>query len=199
LYPNSSPAVCAATLGFAKIVFLTTGTYLGNLTTATQTMHGVAGGDADCQAEANAVGLPGTYKAWLSDSLGHSPSTTFNHSSVPYVMPDANLTKVADNWSQLAASATTPLSHPIASFANGSSAPLYVPVWTGTNADGTPNTSHTCINWTSTSHGDNAQAGVNAYTNHEWTDYLGAFSGYMDCGYSSGNMDQAPHLYCFQQ
>ena len=45
----------------ANVAFVTSTTYTANL-------GGIAGADAKCQARANAAGLPGTFKAWISDS-----------------------------------------------------------------------------------------------------------------------------------
>jgi hypothetical protein len=53
-----------------KKVFVTSQTYSGNL-------GGLAGADAKCQQLANAAGLTGTFKAWLSDQSGNCPATRF--------------------------------------------------------------------------------------------------------------------------
>ena len=52
-----------------KYAFVTTWQGDGNI-------GGLAAADAICQTEAEEAELPGTYKAWLSDS-GNSPSTRF--------------------------------------------------------------------------------------------------------------------------
>lgn len=64
----------------SKTVFVTSGTYTGNL-------GGLTGADQECNTLAAAANLPGTYKAWLSTSNG-SPSTRFVQSSVPYKLVD---------------------------------------------------------------------------------------------------------------
>ncbi|MEZ4248105.1 MAG: hypothetical protein R3B99_07695 [Polyangiales bacterium] len=43
----------------------------------------LAGADMRCQAAATAAGLPGTFKAWLSDSETSMASRS-THASVPY-------------------------------------------------------------------------------------------------------------------
>jgi len=50
-----------STIPVAHVAFVTSTTYTANL-------GGIAGADAKCQARANAAGLPGTFKAWISDS-----------------------------------------------------------------------------------------------------------------------------------
>jgi Collagen triple helix repeat (20 copies) len=59
---------------------------------------GLAGGDAICQAAADAASLGGTYLAWLSSSTG-SPSTRFTRSDSPYSL--VNGRRIAANWSAL--------------------------------------------------------------------------------------------------
>jgi len=203
LFPTQSMAVCAASLGFDKMVFVTVGTYLGNMTasagtngaTYTQTLTGVAGGNADCQAEANAAGLPGIYKAWLSDSLGNSPSTTFNQSTVPYVTPNSGLTHVAENWSGLTsgnienAIGYTATGATVSNALNG--------VWTGTLATGLP-APNSCTNWTDgTLPLDTGSTGVGApphnLINSDWSYDTSAAGN--EC---AGQYGLFP-LFCFQQ
>jgi hypothetical protein len=78
-------------LSKSKIVFVTSAKYTGNL-------GGVAGADVKCQQLAEAAGLPGTYKAWLSDKSS-SPAATFTRWNGPYVLVDG--TEVASNWQGL--------------------------------------------------------------------------------------------------
>jgi TolB-like protein/class 3 adenylate cyclase len=75
-------------LSKSKIVFITSAKYTGNL-------GGVAGADAKCQQLAEGAGLPGTYKAWLSDKTS-SPAATFTRWNGLYVLVDG--TEVASNW-----------------------------------------------------------------------------------------------------
>src|SRR5215207_1922206 len=70
--PQSPP--CGA--GVPCRVFLSSTTYDGDL-------GGLSGADAKCQGLAKAAGLPGIYKAWLSDNTG-APSARFVASSSPY-------------------------------------------------------------------------------------------------------------------
>ncbi len=186
LFPNNSLAFCAGSLGFKKIVFVTT-------TTLSADFGGVTPANSECQSEANNAGLPGTYKAWLSDSLGNSPSVNFTRSAVPYVLPNASLTQVAANWTSLTASPSE-LTSPIDVTAAGNTLGSTIEVWTGTNPDGTADLTpygyptNNCFNWGST---NNANYGVAGLTNSDsptWT----LFSEY-PCGTG------AFPLYCFQQ
>jgi hypothetical protein len=190
LYPNLPAAYCAAAPTTPKIVFVTANTYNGNL-------GGVAGANAKCQKEASAAGLPGTYSAWLSDSLGNSPSANFTQSTTPYVTSNPSLTHVAENWTQLTSGT---LEAAIQFTANGALSPyvssstgLYV--WTGTNANGTPYNVN-CANWTDGSVDSNAGAiGQVGGTGAAWTitDEIG-------CSSTATSGEQVPTaLYCFQQ
>ena len=63
-------------------------------------LGGLNGADAICQERAGAGGLPGTYRAWLSDGTG-SPSTRFRRSGQGYRLPDAAQTSIATDWTDL--------------------------------------------------------------------------------------------------
>ena len=176
LFANTaSPTTsCAALLGSVKFVFVTVGLYDGNL-------GGVAGADAKCQAEAVAGGYPGTYRAWLSDSLGDSPSTTFTRSPVPYINTDATGTQVVANWTVLAASGTTN----IKTLGGGGYPSLYL--WDSTFVpggifDNLP--TYTCSNWTSNSSSQNGTIGTPGE--------VGTSNSYLSC-------NQQLSLTCFQQ
>jgi hypothetical protein len=135
---NLCPSFCMC----AKKVFLTSQEYTGNL-------GGLAGADAKCQALADAAGIGGTFKAWLSDStldpIHRFSGSTF--SGVPFVRTiDENGHAVPfDN-------------------ARG----LYA--WTGTDFGGRP-MSPNCNNWWSSSDADQGWVGfVMGYTYfYSWT------------------------------
>lgn len=136
-------ATCAASLGYAKLVFVTDSLVDGNF-------GGVSAADAICQDSANLVGLPGIYKAWVSSVAEGSPSQNFNHSVVPYVLVDSTQTQIAANWADLT---DTVLSSPIDTTESGllTAAPTN-DVWTNTQATGiiaAANGGHSCSNWTS--------------------------------------------------
>ena len=88
---NAEGDGCSSTCKAHKVVFVSSVPYDGN-------MGGLPGADAKCQALATAVGLKGTFLAWLSDNTG-SPSTRFTKSAIPYVRRDGVL--VANNWTDL--------------------------------------------------------------------------------------------------
>jgi hypothetical protein len=58
----------------ATYVFLTSGTYSGNL-------GGISGAHAICQRHADAAGLPGKYKAWIGGDFWDWDSTERLHTS----------------------------------------------------------------------------------------------------------------------
>lgn len=74
-----------------RIVFVTNETFSANL-------GGGQGADDKCQKAASDAGLPGTYRAWLSDS-SQQPLDYFVQSLVPYRRPDGM--QVAENWPDL--------------------------------------------------------------------------------------------------
>ncbi len=87
--------------------------------------------------------------AWLSDTLGGSPSGDFTQSAEPYLRVDG--VKVAANWADLTDGT---ILHPIEADEQGGrprSAGLeaIVEVWTSTEGDGTLSNNLTCNNWTS--------------------------------------------------
>jgi len=74
-----------------KRVFVTSVTYQGNL-------GGLDGADSKCNQLALDVGLPGTYKAWLS-TVSICVSDRLSHSTSPYILVNGDI--VADDWSDL--------------------------------------------------------------------------------------------------
>lgn len=163
-----------------KIVFATSTVYDGNL-------GGLDGADAKCGDRATAAGLPGTFRAWLSDATG-SPATRFNKSTWPYLLIDG--TVVADSYAALTSG---PLKHAI----DLTEVRGVVPtepwfgrqvVWSTTREDGSVFwDEYSCSHWTSNSDLYSAQVG-----NPNATDYWSvAWTGQ----YCSRN---AP-LYCFEQ
>jgi hypothetical protein len=157
----------------SKTVFVSSATYNGNL-------GGLTGADNKCQALATAAGLPGTYKAWLSDGTG-SPSTRFTQHDFYYVL--ANGTKIADNWTDLTDGS---LANRIALSESGAAVNDVI-VWTGTGTTGASAGSN-CGNWSQSGYLNRGMDGASYYTDSWWTSYSeGAFC---EGGY---------HLYCFEQ
>ena len=142
-----------------RIVFVTSsvyGAYLG----------GIAGADAKCQLAAGSVGLPGTFRAWLSTDLD-AARDRLTHAAGPYSL--VNGTVVATSWTQLtsgtlmhAIDRTELAGPPLAGTACGGAA-----VWTGTDIGGNHYTGYNCTAWTLTSGSvvvGLATSGANAWT-----------------------------------
>jgi len=183
----------------ARLVFVTSDRYSGDL-------GGMGGADGLCQAHADEAGLPGTYKAWLSDSQGGSPSTRFTPSPGPYRLVDGTL--IARNWQDLTDGF---IEAQIGLDENGKPAPRAFNgldawfVWTGTKVDGTPDTTMSDFggfchepgkgDWENDLvRGFKIQCGYNgvgtvrgAYLDSVWTE-----NGFQPCDFEA-------HLYCFQQ
>jgi hypothetical protein len=158
-------------------------------TTYTGALGGLEGADTRCQARANAANLPGTYKAWLSDSA-ESPATRFHCRAAScsphgYTRVDG-VTIVANDWTDLtdtsldAAINVTELNQ------------IFVAtdtVWTYTKTDGTAGgfqNTH-CLNWTDAGHDTLGDTGIPQNGNFFWTHF------------GTGRCDQLSPLYCFQQ
>ena len=185
-----------AASGCSKIVFLSSKVYTGNL-------GGTKGAAQKCQSLAEAAGLAGKYRAWISDAT-HSPSVGYPYfvqAKVPYVTADGTLGgfltpyngTLSSGWAYLT---STGLLQPIVFDENGNNLSLL------------PNFNHAV--WTSTLwDGTNASGGPNNC--HQWTDGTsdaGAYMGWADTtadalygwSYAQFGICNVPaHLYCFQQ
>lgn len=184
-------AVCGS--AYARCVFVTSQTYTGNL-------DGLSGADSKCQELADAAGLSGSFKAWLSDSTTEAHDR-LAQAAVPYVRVDG--VHVAKNWTDLTDGS---LLAPIDKDETGDLV-FAENVWTGTRSDGT--TSHLngtetqCNDWTSSdfagctrAEGICANIGNSFRTNVDWTD-RGACA---CCGPRDiGSQANILHLYCFEQ
>jgi Putative metal-binding motif len=104
-----------------KIIFITSQTFNGNL-------GGLAGADAKCQQLADAAGLGGTFKAWLSDSTTDARDR-LDHATVPYRLVDGPT--VADDFTDLTDGS---LDAPINRTENGTV--VNGRPWTGTDSAG---------------------------------------------------------------
>ncbi|MBL8128352.1 MAG: hypothetical protein JNM64_11985 [Chloroflexia bacterium] len=179
--------------GGACRVFVTSQTYSGNLKQYDPAnASGLAGADAICQGLAEYASLPGTYKAWLSDSTGASPATRFVKSTDPYVLVDG--TRVADNWTDLTTCQTSDphdcLAHAIDRTEIGS-APATVVAATYTLSSGAAGSATIadahCNNWSSDTGGLWGTGGLATTSLAGWT--LG----------NANTCVSGLHLYCFQQ
>ena len=171
------PSYCMSPV---NIVFVTSTAYTGNF-------GGLAGADAACQTQAQAGGLSGTFKAWLSDSTA-SASTRLTHSTDPYVLTDG--TQIAADWTDLTDGV---LSAPI-NKDESQQTPLEssgsVRVWTATQANGDWYfTSPSCNDWTEETSGTTVLAtrGDFTATDIKWS------------AASNATCNNQLRIYCVQQ
>ena len=168
--------LCSPTCTKPKLVFITSGAWNGNL-------GGLGGGDGKCQTLANAAGLGGTFKAWLSNNT-QNPQSRFVKSTTGYARVDG--LDVAKTWADLVdGTILVPL--------NVNEKKAAVPqldVWTGTNSNGT-SLQEDCSGWTAPGgFGVIGYEGRNNATNGNWTN-TGVFE--------ASNCSTVQRLYCFQQ
>ncbi len=155
------------------MVFLSSLRYPGSL-------GGLSGADAKCQSLADVAGLPGSYKAWLSDSTS-APASRFTRSPGPYQL--VNGVTIAANWADLTDGA---LAAPI-DLTEAGGAPAGG-VWTNTDANGQESLGgHSCMNWISSSMASTGFIGTATLATEGWT--AGPVA---TCSFTH-------HLYCFQQ
>lgn len=162
----------------AKFVFVSEAVVIPSM------MGGLQGSDGLCQTWASMSGAPpGTYKAWLSDSVS-SAESRLTHNDGPYLRPDGMI--VADNWGDLTDGS---LDNPINVTELLMTLPLTppAPVWTGTDPMG-KSVGPNCADWTggSTSQGIIGTAGA---VGADWTILPNANSCF----------NENVHLYCIQQ
>ena len=148
------------------LVFVTSSTQDGNL-------GGLAGADAICQRSADAAGLKGSFKAWLSDSR-QSAAQRLTHSSVAYV--DTRGHVIASDWTDLTDGT---LSRAITLDEKGYDwdaqaghcgiIKWLARVWTATTASGSAEGPF-CADWTDSGETTLAATGLYCYASAEWTD-----------------------------
>lgn len=157
-----------------KRVFVTSLGYTGG------EIGGLSGADAICQSHADAASLPGTFKAWLSDSSS-GPEDNFSRAGLPYLRVDE--VRVADSWKDLTDGSN--LQATINLDENGDNATVVV--WTSTLTDGSKNPANAnCTNWTSNA--GQGSYGVSFQAIFTWTDAL-----------DENSCDNVQALYCFEQ
>jgi hypothetical protein len=149
---TSDATAGAATTG-DKTIFATKAMYSGNL-------GGLLGADAKCQVAANAAGLTGTYKAWLSDSKT-TAATRLSRTTGSYKLKSGKL--VAAGFTALTSGT---LAGSINEDETGTVFPSAAEVWTGTNANGSGTGG--CTDWTATS-GTTPSVGLTSSTTSSWT------------------------------
>jgi hypothetical protein len=163
-----------------KRVFVTSARGTGDLSTwsGAGTQTGVAAGDAICQSLADAAGLGGTFKAWLSDATTNAVDRLT--SAGPWVRLDG--VKIATDKADLTKGS-------IFTSINLTETGTYLGhygVWSGTTDNGLK-TVDTCNNWT------------DGTTNYHGSFSSAANAGYLWSGYSTGfNCDSPCNLRCFE-
>ena len=152
-----------------NIAFVTSTSHTGDV-------NGLLGADRLCQARADAAGLPGTYRAWLSTDATSAISRLAGASG--WVRPDDR--PVANTPAELAAGR---MFHPIRLDENGRDVGD-VDVMTGTNANGTMSTASDC--------GDYNLADTQSVTHGRADGVSSPFS-----IFGSGACSTARRMYCF--
>jgi hypothetical protein len=145
---------------------------------------GLGGADGLCQGRAAAVGMTGTYKAWLSTSVMAARDHLLPGGAPIEFM---NTTHVAETWDLLLAG---PLESPINVTELGNVTATTCDVWTNTRPDGTilhTDQPSTCSDFSSTS-GTFDNTGDTAGSDATWTDNT-------TCSTSCGT---PLRLYCFE-
>jgi hypothetical protein len=138
----------------ARIVFVSSTLYGGAL-------GGPDGADARCAQLASEAGLVGSYAAWLSSTTS-SAAARLQHADVPHVRLDG--VRVADDWQDLIDGT---LAAPISIDERGQT--RTDDVWTGTQADGSPDALDTCEGFTREDAAVMGLCGSAAATGVEWT------------------------------
>jgi hypothetical protein len=179
-----------ASYHYANVVFATSATGTGNLGSWANAggKTGREAGDAICQSLASGAGLPGTFKAWLSDSAG-AAAARLAHSTARYMRVDG--VAIGNSWADFT---TTPyLDNPIDRDERGLLVDLPgVPYWvfTETRVGGTTGLGmggNACQDWTSGVDPDRTADGHVHDKDYQWTE-----SGILACRANA-------RLYCFQQ
>lgn len=165
----------------AYFLFVTEEKFTGDL-------GGLKSADTKCQNSAEAAGLTGTFRAWLSDGTS-SPAMSFSKSKLPYILPGTH-ERVANDWIGLVTGA---LKRPIDRTAAGDAVEAGSTceatgalAWTHTKATGGPFKGAPCSGWL-TSLGD-AVAGLVHEDGLPWTEGCPA----IPCS-------KALRLYCVEQ
>jgi hypothetical protein len=169
----------AAVLGDYNRVFVTSQLYNGNL-------GGLAGADALCQARADAAGLPGTYRAWLSDGTTNAADRLI-HSMLPYRLVDG--TPIAQNWADLTNGS---LAAPIIRTEFGSAITSSFSVRTSTLTNGVKAGGNYCNGWTTTDPSCSYGAFGFGRADNAGSEWTHTPSGGCYCGNNQ-------RLYCIQQ
>ena len=164
-------------------VFVTSVRYNGNL-------GGRGGANAKCTQLATAAGLPGKFRAWVSQGNSNEEARdNVENAEVPFLLVDGTI--VANNWNDLT---NGNLDNPINLDENGVTRSFTKNIWTGTADDGSEVTglagSVRCQGWTSGSGSDKGRTGSSSVIGSGWTNEGGVLPN-VTC-------DSLKRLYCFQ-
>jgi hypothetical protein len=186
-YPWPSPADMTPTFDFAlrklpagKLFFTTRAAYDGDLLDQASGTTGLEAADNICTSAAHAVGIPGTWKAWLGDSKNY-PSDRITDVG-PWYLLDGTLV-----FQNKAALAVGPNVQPIVD-ETGRSDGDGLFVWTGADAKGAAGIDYSCADWGS----DAATGSVGEPS------LKSSWALVMTGSYSRGCSAQA-RLYCIEQ
>lgn len=168
--------------GCDPLVFVTLGTFDGNL--GVTTVSALAFADSQCQSiAATLVPAPTTtFKAWLGAATMRV-DTRFIQSKRPYRLANAGHSIVATSFAALNAD----LMRAIDVTHDGSMLLSPFEVWTGTDRSGAP-TKSDCSGWTAATMSTNGSYGLTNATTTVWTRNS-----------DSGSCGVQRHLYCFEQ
>lgn len=172
-------AVCVRDAGY---VFVTSKLTAGDF-------GGLPGADQMCATAAKEGGLPGTYRAWLSDDM--SPAITrLKPLDMPYVRTDG--VPVAASFAEIVQGNPEKLKAPIALtelkqvIKPGVACDGKDTVWTGTDSAGLATLMANCNNWTNAEAPANTPGGSLSATSASWT---------QGCALTCS---QGARLYCFE-
>ncbi len=166
-----------------KKVFVTSTTHTGDLKTAGSGSDGLDGANKLCQSKANAGGLTGTYKAWLSSGT-ISARDRLTHGLSAYKKTDASGTVVANNWSDLT---DGQLKSPINFNEKKIKQSGTISVWTNTKTDGSLAGSNSCGDWEKSGASYKSVYGSGEFLSSLWT-----FR-------TSSSCNNSYRLYCIEQ
>lgn len=173
--PADGGVGCQGALACERVVFVTSGTFTGNL-------GGTLGADVECQKLADGIFAHArvkgrSFRAWVS-TAGASASTRMPHGALAYKSPSGLL--IATSWTDLTDG----------NLVNGiredeTGLQQIGNTWTGTATDGSTGTS-TCLDWSSSDGTIKGQRGNVGGNGGGWTNSVQT-----DC-------DQPNRLYCFE-
>lgn len=164
-----------------KWVFLTKNVYNSKF-------GGIGDADIICKKDAEAAGLSGTYKAWLSDMFpGNSPNSLWLNLEFQgwYRMPTDPPSLFAKGFNGL----SNPGKNPLNVLANGSKNVSLTKAWTATTVLGKKNESFgNCNSWQDMGFGMDGGIGNPQAIDKTWTDLSGPLCGSIEAG-----------IYCFEK